>query len=78
MIQLKVGTPVVANSFSQENMIGMIILASPYSRDGYSTYKIEWCDGFINWYSHAETDAYAQKARRLLNREDNNGYSSCL
>lgn len=66
VMELKIGTPVVASSFSQKKMLGAIISMTPYAKDSLGAYKIEWSDGYTAWYSHAETSGYAQKAQRIL------------
>jgi hypothetical protein len=63
----KLGIPVVAQSFLQEDMIGAIVAFSPYSPNVGGSYKIEWSDGSVRWYSQVETAGYAEKAIRMIN-----------
>lgn len=64
---LKVGTVCVANSFN-EMLFGCIVKTSPYSSgDSFQSYKIEWSDGFTEWYRYEETLGYARKAVTVVN-----------
>lgn len=61
---IKLGTPVVANSFSGK-IIGVIIKFS----DSLSSYKIEWSDGQIGWYTKNEAEVYAKEAIKEVTRK---------
>lgn len=71
MILFKVGTPVVCTVLKKQ-IFGAIVEVETRSSGIFATYKIEWSNGLIDWYTGENVFAYVKHANAQVNNVNGN------